>query len=183
MQHGFKAQKIPEILEKNQLQMGLPTLFSMISKKLKIFYIQKWEDSFDQIKWTFDHPIPWPKADPIDKQEINRYRLPTWPTAWPKESDFQTTNQVNDTVKYVSPNMTLPDAPSTPSSMESALAYLRSHGESIPNLTSLFQKWIDDNKNIEFEDYVKTVTLPMTLPKKPGKDIGHILSHQVKKIP
>ena len=58
--------------------------------------------------------------------------------------------------------MTLPDKPTTPSSMESALAYLCSHGESIPNVPSLFQKWIDDNKNIEFEDYVKTTALPKT---------------------
>ena len=143
----LQSAKIPEIMEKNQIQMGLPTLFSMITnEKLKTFYIQKWEDSFDQIKWTFDHwfehhgyKIPWPKTDPIDKQELDRYRLPTWPTPWPKESDFQQT-QVKDKVKYVSPNMTRPDKPTTSSSMEKALAYLRSHGENTPNLPSLFQK-------------------------------------------
>ena len=168
----LQSAKIPEILKNNQLQMGLPVLLSMITnEKLKIFYIQKWEDSFDQIKWTFDHwfdhhgySIPWPKTDPIDKQELQRYRLPTWPTPWPKESDFQTTPQVKDTVKFVSPNMTLPDEPNTPSSMEAALAYLRSHGDSIPNLHSLFQKWVDDDKHIEFEAYAKAVAMPKTLP-------------------
>ena len=104
----LQSAKIPEILEKNQLQMGLPALFSIItSEKLKIFYIQNGKTaSIKSNGLLFKHHgycIPWPKTDPIDNQEINRYRLPTWPTPWPKESDFQKTNQVKDTVKYVSP--------------------------------------------------------------------------------
>ena len=92
----------------------------------------------DSIYPTLDQSKSFISPDPIDKQEINRCRLPTWLTPWPKESDFLQTNQVKDAVKYVSPIDTI--GHSSPSSMESALAYLRSHGESIPNLSSLFQK-------------------------------------------
>ena len=67
-------------------------------------------------------------------------------------------------VKYVSYNMTLPEEPNTPSYMEQALEYLRDNGSSNPNLHQLFQKWSDDDKNISFEEYAKTATMPKTLP-------------------
>ena len=95
-------------MEQNQLQMDLPATFLLIiSKKLKRFYIQRWEDCYDQIKWTFDHwfsdyghKIPWPKSDPPKKNEMSRYTLPTWPTTnWPTEADFQNQVRVKDTVK------------------------------------------------------------------------------------
>jgi hypothetical protein len=56
--------------------------------------------------------------------------------------------------------MTRLEDPTTPSSMETALAFLREHGSSNPSLNSIFQKWMEEDKQIEFEDYVRTQPLP-----------------------
>ena len=92
-QAWLQSARLQEILEQNQLQMDLPATFSLITnEKLKVFYIQKWLDCYDQIKWTFDHwfskyghKIPWPKADPPDRNEMSRYALPTWPHHGPQK--------------------------------------------------------------------------------------------------
>ena len=167
----MRSAHIPEIMQLNNLELVLPSTFALLTTEYsKIHFIQKWEQTFDQIATPFDewftdrgYKEPLHKARfATSHNELTRYKVPTWPTsAIPTEQE----PKQQDIAKYVNLRMTREtDRSTSPTRMENALKYLQIHAQTNPGLTPLFHKWTADAKDQEFEHFVKSSTLPRHLP-------------------
>ena len=170
----LRSAKITDIMKLNKINIALPSTFSLITtEQMKTYFIQKWESTFDQIAITFDE---WfndygyreklhKMTNVTSKNELTRYKIPTWPESTTQEIYSDNAPKQQDIAKYVTPRLTRDLNRSTsPSRMEKALTYLRINEHNHKGLTTMFHKWTADAKDLEFEEFVKTNTLPRQLP-------------------
>jgi hypothetical protein len=98
------------------MELALPSTFSLLTnEKLRIFFIQQWEQSFQMRGITFDewfddigYTIRLPKSSPEDHYKLKCFRLPTWPLTMQEqykmqvlEQQQQREDQKKDTMKIV----------------------------------------------------------------------------------
>jgi hypothetical protein len=163
----LKSIRIPDLMKKHNVVLANPAAFNTIPEgPIRIFFIQEWETFHAQIQRTFDTwfldqgwTLQLPKQHYQERNEQVRYQIPNLNDDWPSQADFQPgTEQPKETAKYVTRNEG-PLKEDKSGKIQRALKYMQNESTKQPNIVNLFNKWIEDDKDTEFEAYAKACAL------------------------
>jgi hypothetical protein len=163
----LKSIRIPDLMKKHNVELANPAAFNTIPEgPTRIFFIQEWEMFYAQIQRTFDTwfldqgwTLQLPRQPYQERNEQVRYQIPNLDDDWPSQADFQPgTEQPKETAKYVTRNEG-PLKQDKTGKIQRALKYLQTESTKQPQIVNLFNKWVEDDKDTEFEAYAKACAL------------------------
>ena len=153
----------------NHLELALPSTFSLLTnEKLRVFFIQQWEQSYQMRGTTYDewfteigYTLLLPKESPPDHDKLRRFRLPTWPLTLQEHYELQVLEDQQrreqrdkkDTIKLVKKRNARSDAEDSPGRLTRGLAYATHNRHKYPSIQNAFDHWVNNDTSMEFEEH------------------------------